>query len=67
MLQKGIGQTDIEMVLSLGEHVEGKRAGTQEACAEMDGRPITVVYDADQYLARDVYRIVTVLRRGCSD
>ena len=67
MLRKGIRLTDVEMVLSLGEHGEGRRPGIREACAELDGRPITIVYDAGEYLAKDVYRIVAVLRRRCSD
>ncbi len=58
---------DILLVLQFGVHVDGLQEGTLEACAEIDGRPITVVYDELEYRIRGVYVVVTVVRRKCRE
>ena len=45
MQRRRITLKDIALVLQLGEHVYGRENGTMEACALLDGRPITVVYE----------------------
>ncbi len=34
-----------------------------EAHAEIDGRPITIIYDELDHRFRDVFRVITVFRR----
>ena len=38
---------------------------TLEACIEIGGRPITVVYDELDHRFRDLFRIITVIRKRC--
>lgn len=65
MSRRGITLSDVILVLELGAHVDGLEDGTLEACAEIDGRPVTVVYDELEHRFRDVFVIVTVMRRKC--
>lgn len=67
MRRRGITLDDLLLVLELGVHVDGLEEGTLEACAEVDGRPITVVYDALEHRFRDVFVIVTAMRRKCRE
>lgn len=60
MRRRGITLSDILLVLELGTHLEGL-----EACTEVEGRPVTVVYDELEHRFRDVFVIVTVMRRKC--
>ena len=66
MRRRGVSLEDVGLVLNLGEHVEGRMPGTEEACAELDGRPLTVVYDAATHRYGEVFHVITVLRRRCT-
>ena len=65
MQRRRVTLEDVALALQLGEHVEGQEKGTHEACIELDGRPLTVVYDSIEHRFRDLFYVVTVLRRGC--
>ena len=67
MRRRGITLSDVILVLELGAHVDGLEDGTLEACTEVDGRPVTVVYDELEHRFRDVFVIVTVMRRKCRE
>ncbi len=67
MRRRGITLSDIVLVLEFGVHMEGLEYGTLEACADVDGRPVTVVYDEVEHRFRDVFVIVTVIRRKCRE
>jgi hypothetical protein len=67
MRRRRITWEHIRLVLELGVHVDGLEEGTLEVCAEVDGRPITVVYDEIEYRFRGVFVIVTVIRRKCRE
>ena len=67
MRRRGITLSDMTLVLELGTHVEGLEGGTLEACAEVDGRPVTVVYDELEHRFQDMFVIVTVMRRKCRE
>ena len=67
MRRRRITLDDTLLVLRLGVHVDGLEEGTLEACAEVDGRPITVVYDELEYRFRELFVIVTVMRRKCRE
>ena len=67
MRRRGITMDDILLVLELGVHVDGLEEGKLEACAEIDGRPVTVVYDELEHRFREVFVIVTAMRRRCRD
>ena len=63
--RRRISLEDIALALQYGEHVEGEEEGTREACIELDGRPIAVVYDAGEHRPRQLFYVITVLRRRC--
>ena len=65
MLRRRIIPEDIFLVLRLGIHVDGKEEDTLEACIDLEGRPLTVVYDARRFEEHGLFYIVTVLRRWC--
>ena len=67
MRRRRITWEDIRLVLELGVHVDGLQEGTLEACTEIDGRPITVVYNELEYRFRNAFVIVTVMRRMCRE
>ena len=52
--ERSIAPIDIQLVISLGEHIEGVHEGTREACIEIGGKPLTVVYDAAIHAHRDL-------------
>ena len=61
MMARRVSMEYIRLVLTLGQHLEGLEEETMEACAEIDGRPITVVYDELDHKFRDVFHIITVI------
>ena len=65
MERRRISTEDVALVLQFGDHRDGVEEGTREACNEVDGKPITVVYDSASHEQRDMYYIVTALRRRC--
>lgn len=65
MQRRGVSLEDVALVLQFGDHVDGKEKGTREACIELDGRPLTAVYDALEHGFSGLFHIVTVLRRMC--
>ena len=65
MQKRRITFQDVQLVLQLGNHVPGGVEETMEACIEIGGRPITVVYDELDHRFRDLYRIITVIRKKC--
>jgi hypothetical protein len=67
MQRRRVSLEDVALTLQHGEHVEGYEEGTGEACLdELDGRPLTVVYDSFEHRFRGVFYVITVLRRRCS-
>jgi len=62
---RGVTLSDIADVLTYGRHVDGCEAGTSEAYAEIDGKPLTVVYDSLEYELYGVTSVITVIRRAC--
>ena len=46
MQRRRITLEDIALVLQFGDHVDGAEEDTREACTELDGKPLTVVYDS---------------------
>ena len=38
-----------------------------EACIEIKGKPITVIYDELEYKFKDVFYIVTVMKKRCPE
>ena len=58
---------DIMLTLDLGQHSEGMEEGTMEACSEIDGKPITVIYDELDHRFRDVFYIITVIKKRCPE
>ena len=64
MERKRISMEDIALTLELGEHTDGRRPGTREAYLELDGRPVTVVYDLTRYEMQDLFHVITVIRRS---
>ena len=67
MMRRRISIEDIRLVLTLGRHSDGLEEETMEACAEIDGRPITVVYDELAHKFRDVFHVITVIRKRCRE
>ena len=67
MRKRRITMEHIRLVLDLGQHSEGEEEQTMEACAEIDGRPITVVYDELAHRLRDIFRVITVIRKRCRE
>ena len=67
MRDRRITMEHIRLVLDLGQHSEGEEEQTMEACAEIDGRPITVVYDELTHRLRDIFRVITVIRKRCRE
>ncbi len=57
----------IMLILDLGQHSEGEEEQTMEARAEIDGRPITVIYDELDHKFRDIFRVITVIRKRCRE
>ena len=55
---------DIALTLELGEHTDGRRPGTREAYLELDGKPVTVIYDLARHEMQDLFHVVTVIRRS---
>ena len=45
MQKRRITFQDVQLVLQLGNHVQGGVEETMESCIEIGGRPISVVYD----------------------
>ncbi|MCY4651593.1 MAG: DUF4258 domain-containing protein [Dehalococcoidia bacterium] len=67
MRRRRITMEDIRLILDLGQHSEGEEEQTMEACAEIDGRPITVIYDELDHRFRDIFRVITVIRKRCRE
>ena len=67
MQRRRITDEDVVLTLQLGEHLEGKEDGTNEACIELEGRPITVIYDSTEHQVSGVFNVITVLRRRCRE
>ena len=67
MQRRRITLEDVALVLQFGEHREGQEEGTWESCLELEGRPVTVVYDLARYEQQGLYYIVTLLRRRCEE
>ena len=67
MRKRRISRDYINLVLTYGEHLEGEYEGTREACIEIDGIPITVVYDKLAHKSEDVFRIITVIKKRCRE
>ena len=65
MQRRGVTLEDVALTLHFGEHVKGEEDGTIEACTELDGKPLTVVYDSTEHNASGLYFVITVLRRRC--
>ena len=65
MQKRRITFQDVQLVLQLGNHALGGVGETMEACIEIGGRPITVVYDELDHRFRDLFRIITVIRKRC--
>ncbi len=65
MQRRRITLEDIALVLQFGNHVDGAEEDTREACTELDGKPLTVVYDSIDHKFRETFYIVTTLRRKC--
>lgn len=65
MRQRRVTLQDIYLILQLGRHADGEEKGTREACIELDGRPLTVVYDSAEYEFNDLFHIITVMRKRC--
>ena len=56
---------DVALVLQFGDHVDGREEGTREACIELSGVPLTVVYDSVEHQFRGMFYVITVLKRRC--
>ena len=67
MRKRRITMEHIRLVLDLGQHSEGEEEQTMEACAEIDGRPITVIYDELDHRLTDIFRVITVIRKRCPE
>ena len=65
MQRRGITLEDVALTLQFGEHVTGEEDDTMEACAELDGKPITVVYRSVEHQITGLFFVITVLRRRC--
>ena len=65
MQRRRITLPDVALVLQFGEHVDGREEGTREACIELDGTPLTVVYDSVEHKFRGLFHVITVLKRRC--
>ena len=64
MQRRRITLEDIALTLEIGEHIDGREECTREAYLELDGKPVTVVYDLARYEMQGLFYIVTVLRRS---
>ena len=64
MERKRISMEDIALTLELGEHSDGREEYTREAYLELDGKPVTVVYDLTRYEMQDLFHVVTVIGRS---
>lgn len=64
-IARRISIEDIMLTLDFGQHSEGVEEGTMEACTELDGKPITVIYDELEHRFRDVFYLITVMRKRC--
>ena len=67
MRRRRITMEDVRLILDLGQHYEGEEEQTMEACAEIDGRPVTVIYDELDHRFRDIFRMITVIRKRCRE
>ena len=66
MQRRGVSLEDVALTLQHGKHVEGQEEGTGEACVdELDGRPLTVVYDSLEHQFKGVFCVINVVRRRC--
>lgn len=63
MRKRRIAMEDIRLTLDLGHHLEGEEEETMEAYAEIDGKPIAVIYDELDHRFRGVFRVITVIRK----
>ena len=66
MQRRRVTLEDLALVLRVGDHVDGREEGTREVCIELDGRPLTVVYDSERERSTGMIHVITVLRRTCS-
>ena len=64
MQRRRITLEDIALTLHVGEHTDGREECTREAYLELDGKPVTVVYDLARYELQGLFYVVTVLRRS---
>ncbi len=67
MRKRRITMEHLTLVLDLGQHYEGEEEQTMEACIEIDGRPITVIYDELDHRLTDIFRVITVIRKRCPE
>lgn len=67
MQRRRIKLADVSLALQFGEHTDGYEQDTREACIELDGRPLTVVYNASELGRSGSYYVITVLRRRCRE
>ncbi len=67
MRRRRITMEDIRLTLDLGQRSEGEVEQTLEACAEIDGRPIAVIYDELDHRFRDIFRVITVIGKRCRE
>ncbi len=63
MQRRRVTLEDIALVLLFGDHGDGTEVGTGEACTELDGRPLTCVYDSAQHRLKEKFYVITILRR----
>ncbi|MCH8063806.1 MAG: DUF4258 domain-containing protein [Chloroflexi bacterium] len=67
MQRRGITLEDVTLTSQFGEHVTGEEDGTMEACIELDGKPITVVYRSIEHQVSGLVFFITALRRRCRE
>ena len=67
MRKRRFTMEDVRLTLAVGLHSQGEEEETMEACTEIDGKPITVIYDELEHRFRDVFRVITVIRKRCRE
>ena len=67
MQRRGVTLEDVALTLHFGEHVMGEEDGTNEACTELDGKPVTVVYSSVEHQMNGRFFVITALRRRCRE
>ena len=67
MQRRRISPDDVALTLKFGEHVTGEEDGTLEACTELEGKPVTVVYSSVEHQMNGRFFVITALRRRCRE